>query len=102
MYILAMHVVAIVALEGVVPFDLATPCEVFGRVRLADGRTPYEVRICAETKEVGAGGFRLRAPWGLGAVARANTVFLPGISDLSMPIPAAVVRAVRVAAKTGA
>src|SRR5205823_741832 len=29
MYKLAMHVVAVVALAGVVPFDLATPTEVF-------------------------------------------------------------------------
>ena len=32
-----MHRLVIVALPRVVPFDLATPCEIFGRVRLADG-----------------------------------------------------------------
>src|SRR5689334_3551313 len=97
-----MRVVAVLALEGVVAFDLATPCEVFGRARLADGRPAYEVRVCAPTKEVNAGSFRLRAPWGLRAMARAHTVILPGISDVSMPIPAPVVRAVRAAAKRGA
>src|SRR4051812_18868812 len=97
-----MHVVAIVALEGVVAFDLATPGEVFGRTRLAGGQVAYEVRICAMSKEVNAGAFRLRAPWTLQAVAHAHTVILPGISDISMPIPAAVVRAVRGAAARGA
>jgi transcriptional regulator GlxA family with amidase domain len=97
-----MHVVVIVALEGVVPFDLSVPCEVFGRTRLADGRAPYEVRICAENREVSAGPFRLRTPFGLGALARADTIFLPGISDVAMPVPEAVIRAVRAAAKRGA
>src|SRR5258706_3113554 len=97
-----MHVVAVVALEGVVAFDLAPPCEVFGRTRLAGGRAAYEVRVCAPRKEVAAGGFRLRAPWSLQAIARAHTVILPGISDLSMRVPGAVVRAVRAAAKRGA
>ena len=96
-----MHVVAVLALERVVAFDLATPCEVFGRTKLPGGRAAYEVRVCAPTKEVDAGGFRLRAPWGLGAIARAHTVILPGISDVSMPIPGPVVRAVRAAARRG-
>src|SRR6267142_4644014 len=97
-----MHVVAVLALDGVVPFDLATPIEVFARTRLRDGRSPYDVRICAPAREVDAGGFRLRARWGLTALARAHTVVLPGISDLSKPIPDAVVRAVRAAAAKGA
>jgi transcriptional regulator GlxA family with amidase domain len=97
-----MHVVTIVALDGVVPFDLATPCEVFGRARLGDGRAAYEVLVCAPRKEVETGSFRLRPRWGLGAIARADTVMLPGISDLTMPIPAPVVRAVRSAAANGA
>ena len=33
-----MHVVAIVAMDGVVPFDLSIPCEVFQRIRLPGGR----------------------------------------------------------------
>jgi hypothetical protein len=30
----AVHKVTIVALDGVVPFDLAGPCDVFGRIVL--------------------------------------------------------------------
>lgn len=33
-----MHTVAVLALDGVIAFDLATPIEVFGRTRLPDGR----------------------------------------------------------------
>jgi transcriptional regulator GlxA family with amidase domain len=97
-----MHVVSIVALDGVVPFDLATPCEVFGRTRLPNGKAAYEVRVCAAAKEVDAGGFGLRVRWGLQAVAQADTVILPGVSDLSLAIPPSVVRAVREAAANGA
>src|SRR5437868_4416565 len=97
-----MHVVAVVALNGVVPFDLATPCEVFGRTRLADGRAAYEVRVCGAAREVDAGGFVIRTRWGLKAIARADTVVLPGVADLALPVPAAVVRAVRAAAAKGA
>ena len=54
-YVLAMHTVAIVALDGVIPFDLSTPIEVFTRARLPDGRPGYQVRVCAERPEVGWG-----------------------------------------------
>jgi len=49
-----MHTVAILALDGVLAFDLSTPVEVFGRARLPDGRRAYAVRVCAPTGEVDA------------------------------------------------
>jgi hypothetical protein len=59
-----MHTVAVLALDGVLAFDLSTAVEVFGRARLPDGRAPYQVRVCAPADEVDAGVFALRAPWG--------------------------------------
>jgi hypothetical protein len=41
-----VHRVVIVALDGVVAFDLSTPIEVLGRVRLPNGRAGYQVRVC--------------------------------------------------------
>ena len=41
------HLIAVLAFDGVVLGDLATPCEVFGLARRADGRSPYEVRVCS-------------------------------------------------------
>src|SRR2546428_450811 len=38
------HLVGVVAFDGVVLGDLATPCEVFGRVRGTDGRAPELAR----------------------------------------------------------
>ena len=97
-----MHVVAVVALDGVVPFDLATPCEVFGRVRLPNGRAGYQIKVCGVTEEVDAGSFTMRTAWGLEELTRADTIVLPGIADLAVPIPEALVNAVGAAAASGA
>jgi transcriptional regulator GlxA family with amidase domain len=97
-----MHRVAVVALDGVVPFDLSTPSEVLGRARLRTGRPGYEVRICGVSSEVDAGGFQMKLRHGLSELLRADTVFLPGIADLDAPVPESLLRAVRRAAKAGA
>jgi transcriptional regulator GlxA family with amidase domain len=97
-----MHRVAIVAMDGVVPFDLATPCEVLGRARLPGGRPAYQIRVCGVTPEVDAGVVRLRTDHGLSALAKADTILLPGISDIAVAVPPALVKAVRKAAAGGA
>ena len=98
-----MHRVAIVALDSVVPFDLATPCEVFGRVVLQSGRPGYEVRVCGLTREVAAGSYyHMRLRYGLRELARADTVVLAGINDIDAEVAPALVRAVRKAAARGA
>jgi len=96
------QVVAVLALDGVNPFDLAIPCEVFGRVRLDDGRAPYRVRVCGVRRTVDAGAFRVRTPTDLRGVAGADTVIVPGIDDPSRPVPRAVTAALRGAAARGA
>ena len=97
-----MHDVAVLALDGVVAFDLSTPVEVFGRVRLPDGRTPYRVRVCAPKDEVDAGVLTIRAPWDLGSLAEADTIVVPGLVDPAAPIPEDVLEALRDAAGGGA
>ncbi len=96
-----MHTIAVLALDGVLAFDLSTPIETFGRVRLPDGRAAYRVRVCAPGAEVDAGAFTLRAPWGLEALAEADTIILPGLADPTAPIPADVLDALRTAAANG-
>ncbi|MFK4226221.1 GlxA family transcriptional regulator [Streptomyces sp. NPDC019890] len=96
-----MHTVAVLALDGVIPFDLSTPIEVFGRTRLPDGRPAYRVRVCAPTEEVEAGAFTLRAPWPLDTLAEADTIVVAGISDPSAPVPDEVLDALRGAAARG-
>ncbi len=97
-----MHTVAILALDGVVAFDLSTPIEVFGRTCLSSGQAAYQVRICAPTDEIDAGIFTLRAPWRLERLTEADTIILPGLADPTVPIPNDVLVALRDAATRGA
>jgi transcriptional regulator GlxA family with amidase domain len=93
-----MHTIAVLALDGVIGFDLTTPLEVFGRTRLPDGRAPYRVRVCAPAEEVDAGAFRVRAPYGLTALDEADTIIVPGVTDPLTPPAPEVVSALRRAA----
>lgn len=97
-----MHRVAVIALDGVIPFDLATPQEVLGRVRLRNGRAGYEVSVCGVSREVDAGAFRMKLRHGLAHIQRADTLILPGIADISRPVPRALLAAVERRAKAGA
>ena len=94
--------VAVVAFDGVVLGDLATPCEVFGRVRNPEGRSAYEVRICSVGREVRSEHVTLKAPWRLSSVRRADTVIVPGIDPLDRPLPEELLRALRCAVDRGA
>ncbi len=97
-----MHTIAILALHGVVPFDLATPCEVFGRVRVPGVRDAYQLRVCGEARDIKAGAFDLRVQWDLSHLAGAQTVIVPGLNNPTMPIADDVLEALRAAATEGA
>jgi transcriptional regulator GlxA family with amidase domain len=88
-----VHRVAILAYDGVVPFDLSVPVEVFGRARLPDGRPGYEVTVCGYADEVAAGPIAIRTRYPLDVVTEADTVVVPGVADLDQPVPAAVLDA---------
>lgn len=95
-----MRTLAVLALDNVVPFDLSTPIEVFSRTRLPDGRPAYRVKVCGTGPVVDAGAFTLRPRWGPEALAEADTIVLPGRSDLG-PAPEQVLAALRRAAANG-
>lgn len=98
-----MHTVAVLALDQVIPFDLSVPIDTFGWARLPDGRPAYRVRVCSPEGEVsaGAGVFSVRAPYGLEALAEADTIMLPGVADPTVPLPPGVAEAVCAAAANG-
>src|SRR5262245_28248115 len=96
------HRVAVLAFDGVVLADLATPCEVLARARTARGGPAYELRVCSERPNVVTEHVRLRVPWRLASVAGADTIIVPGIDDLGRPIPDGVKRAIRAAIRRGA
>ncbi|OUC99972.1 GlxA family transcriptional regulator [Streptosporangium minutum] len=96
-----MHTVAVLALDHVVAADMATPIEVFGRARLADGRRPYRVQVCAATPQVVSEAFTLIAPHGLEALRQADTIVVPGCSERASPPGEEVLDALRAAAAAG-
>src|SRR5437899_5207153 len=96
------HVVAVVAFDGVVLGDLSTACEVFGLAKRKDGRAAYDVRVCSESADVESLHVALRVPWRLSSLAKADTVIVPGINDVTRPVPASVLRGIRRAAVRGA
>lgn len=97
-----MHTVAVLALDGVVAFDLAIAVEVFSRAPLADGTNGYRVLVCGVAPTVSAGPLAIGAPHGLEAVAQADTVVVPGCADVATAAPEAVVAALRQAYARGA
>ncbi|MEU8223056.1 helix-turn-helix domain-containing protein [Kribbella sp. NPDC048915] len=73
------HVVAVLALEPVVGFDLTIPPTVLGAATTADGAQLYDVRICGLGGPVRASaGFMLIPDHGPEALAEADTVIIPG------------------------
>jgi transcriptional regulator GlxA family with amidase domain len=96
-----LHTVTVLALDGVLAFDLSTPIEVFGRTLLADGGAAYRVRVCAQADEVDAGVLSIRAPWGLDTLAEADTIVVPGRADPTALVPEDALEALRDAARKG-
>ena len=81
-----LRTVVVLALDDVIAFDLATPIEVFGRVRL-DGTTPgYRVLVAGPAPQVTAGPVDIRVPHGLAALRTADTIVVPGRNDPARPL----------------
>ncbi len=96
-----MHTVAVLALPGVLAFDLSTPIEVFGRTHLLDGQPAYQVQLCASTSEIDTGMFTMHVSRGLDLLAEVDTIILPGLADPLAPVPSDVLVALRNAAARG-
>ncbi len=97
-----MHTVAILALDGVVSFDLGIACEVFGHARLAGGEPAYHVHVCGETGRVRTKAFGIDVPHRLDRLASADTVVVPGVEDPGLPVAEPVLKALRLAWTSGA
>jgi transcriptional regulator GlxA family with amidase domain len=94
--------VAVVAFDGVVLGDLATPCEVFGRARDAQGNALYDVRVCSVVRTVTSAHVSLTIPSRLGVLGRADTIIVPGLDDLNRAVPEDLVASLRRAVQRGA
>ncbi|GLW93328.1 helix-turn-helix domain-containing protein [Actinokineospora globicatena] len=94
-----MPTVALAATDGMLHFELALAHEVFG----ADGVVSpwYDLAICGSAP-VTLGRFHLVPDHGLDHLARADTVIVPGWTDVDVDPPEDLVDAVRAAHEAGA
>lgn len=99
------HRVAVLACEGLAPFDLGVVVEVFAPARPElDVSWWYSLAVCAERPgPLGAvGGFEVIAPHGLDMLAGADTVIVPGCPDVRADPSPELVRALGSAHRNGA
>ncbi|OBJ52844.1 GlxA family transcriptional regulator [Mycobacterium sp. 1423905.2] len=111
-------IIAVLAQDSVMGFELMIPSLVFGMANEAVGdaapaRTggntgprPYEVRVCARRRRVTTtpdwGGVEFHTPYGLDGLADADLVIVPGVHAFLKPPDPPVVSALRRAAEAGA
>jgi transcriptional regulator GlxA family with amidase domain len=96
-----MHMVAVLALDDTIAFDLATPIEIFGRTQLFDGSAAYEVFVAGPAQAVTAGPISLAVQHRLDRLRGANTIIVPGRNDPMAPVPESVLRSLREAHARG-
>ena len=97
-----MQTAAVLAFDGVVAFDLAIPCEVFGRAVLSDGSPAYRIKVCGERRRSSTRAFQIHAPHGLAEAVNTDIVVIPGTDDPArLPSPA-VIKAIASAWHRGA
>lgn len=94
-----MHRVVALALLQVAAFDLAIPAQIFGH---SDQRERYSFALAAEVAGPlpSTTGYAVHAPFGLDALAAADTVIVPGYAPHETPSPP-VLDALRIAAGRG-
>lgn len=95
-----MHRIAVLALDAVVPLDLAIPAQVFGNYPEA----PYTLKVCAAAAGPvrTSAGFAVVADAGVEALADADTVLVPGFSPHLRVPEDTVLEALRAAHARGA
>ncbi|GJF30596.1 AraC family transcriptional regulator [Kitasatospora sp. NE20-6] len=95
-----MHRVVVLAVDGVIPFELSLPSRLFGAATDADGRPLYEVVTCSpDGRPVRtAADFSITVERDATALAEAHTVVIPASEDFARiagpdSLPPAVARA---------
>lgn len=97
----AAHKIAVLAFDGVVPFDLTIPLETFGRARRETGELVYEVLVCGPSRMIKSAHFDMRVRWGLSELANVDTIIVPGALDFTAPLPKTLLEALCDAAAAG-
>jgi transcriptional regulator GlxA family with amidase domain len=95
--------VAVLALDGVAPFELGVLVEVFGVDRTEDGLPAFDFAVCSPGARpvTTSGGFDLVPRHGLDRLASADLIGVPALSDVT-ELPAEALAALRAAVGRGA
>jgi AraC family transcriptional activator FtrA len=99
-----MHTVATIAYDAVNPFELAVAAEVFGVERPELGVSWYRFLACAaEPRPIQTSiGMQITTPYSLADLAEADTVIVPSSRPAVIPVPDALIDALRRAYERGA
>jgi AraC family transcriptional activator FtrA len=97
-------IAAVLAYDGLCTFEYGIAIELFDLDRPEPGVPWYDCRIVGVDGRVarGSGGVRVEADAGLGGLARARTIVVPGWRDRAERPPEALLRALRRAVARGA
>ncbi|MGW1887424.1 GlxA family transcriptional regulator [Streptomyces sp. NPDC001970] len=97
---MAPHRVAVLVLPCVLPIDLGIPTQIFN----ARPNTPYELTLCSEARGsvTTSTGFTVGGTAGLPALARADTIIVPGYWEYQRPPATEVTAALKLAFSRGA
>lgn len=84
----AMHLVAVLALDGVLPFECSIPQRIFGSARGIDGRALYRVATCSlDGQPVRAvSDFTINVRHGPELLAEADTIIIPPFGHSDEPL----------------
>nr|WP_169735303.1 helix-turn-helix domain-containing protein [Actinokineospora inagensis] len=93
---------SVLAYDGMSPFELGIVTEVFGLPRPELEVDWYRLTICADGPVRVVGGATLVADTALDGLAAADTVIVPGVSDVHGTVPPNVVEGLRAAHAAGA
>ncbi|MCG9751886.1 helix-turn-helix domain-containing protein [Vibrio brasiliensis] len=95
------HQIAILLFDGVVLADAFLPYETFSRATLPSGDHAYNVFFCGNTEIHNAECLSIQSRYNLDELSIADTIIIPGVRDLNLPIQETAIRAIREHADRG-
>jgi transcriptional regulator GlxA family with amidase domain len=98
-----VHRVVVLGLDRLIPFDLATPFQVFGDARGADNEQLYDVVLAGRRRGAlpTSGGFSIVAPHGLSRLEQADTIVVVGSEPAGVGVDDRIRRVLRQAHRRG-
>lgn len=98
----AVHKIAVLVLNDVVPLDFGIAYQVFALASQVDDKNAYEVEVCAPERTIRTASFDMQVRYGLDRLELAHTIVIPGCEDPFGEVPETVRIALREAYARGA